>query len=158
SASFCILLWVMKLAFCCDAEALQEFRKEYQQQKEAMQKQPFFHRHFWLARGLRLLTFGRWPRKNRATQLVDEEREDDKLLRSRMPFHSVLGYPVRNTGVEPVVLAYLALLAFQLVPLPSFVARVLSPAGYDLYASAARAAGRNLGFHPLSVDPFATLG
>lgn len=149
----CFLLWIVKLTLCGRQDELGSFRELYQSERTNFRQVPFFNRHVWVARFSRLLTLGKWPRKNIAPDLVQTEEEPAPR---RLPYFSLFGFPVKNTGIEIAALLLLALIAIQLFPLPAILIRVLSPATSDLYRSAAKAAGTTLYFHPLSTDVFAT--
>lgn len=154
-AALCFLLWMLKLLYAGNHEQLSIFREQHRTEMEALRQRPIYYRHRWLARLLRLLSFGKWPKKYSADNLVEEQPTPDDDFRPHR-FHSFFGYPVRNTGVESIALVYFILIGLQLVPIPSFAARILSPSTLDLYTSAARATGTGAVFFPLSLDPFAT--
>ncbi|PWT93161.1 MAG: hypothetical protein C5B54_02300 [Acidobacteria bacterium] len=148
-----LVLWMIKLCFCGRRGVRDHFRKVYEQESAEFKKQPFFNRHYWLARVFRLITFGKWPRKYTAHELVEEEDDPSK---HRMAYFSLFGYPVKNTGLEVIGISFLLLMALQLIPLPAVLVRIVSPATSDLYRSAAMAAQTSIYFHPLSLNPFAT--
>lgn len=153
-SAVCFLLWLYKLLFAGTPEQLATFREMHAAEKAERMERPLFHRHLWLTRMLRLLTLGRWPKRNRATNLVEDTDEDSTTRRHT--FYSLFGYPVRKTGIESVAIVFLGLLCVQLIPLPKMLVAALSPATHDLYATAAAGADTNFYFCPLSLDPFAT--
>jgi len=155
-STVCFFLWILRIFLYHDRSELERFREIYTEEKERYKQQPLFNRNVWLARLLRLFTFGRWPRRNVAENLVVEGEEEPQALPRRLAFHSVFGFPVRNTGVEVLVLIFLGMHIFQLIPLPSFLVRMISPTTANLYSTAAEATGKALRFYPLSVDAFAT--
>jgi O-antigen ligase len=148
------LLWVFKLATYGDPAVLNDFRILHAGEKKRLRQFAFLHRHRWIARALRTLSFGHWPRRNVAENLIQDEAQ---TVPRRTHYHSLLGFPVKNTGLEPVILTFLVLLLIQLIPLPSVLFAVLSPATRDLYQSAARVTEESIQFHPISLDPTATL-
>lgn len=148
------LLWVFKLATCGDPAILNEFHLMHAEENKRLHQFAFFHRHRWIARALRILTLGRWPRRNIAENLIQDEAQ---TIPRRTHYHSLLGFPVKNTGLESVILTFLVLLLIQLIPFPSVLFALLSPTTRDLYQSAARVAGATIPFHPISLDPVATL-
>lgn len=157
TAAVCFLLWMLKLVYAGNPEELHLFRERKRQEAEELRKRPFFHRHYRLTRLVRILSFGKFPTKHVASNLVTEENaEDEEVHPSR--FYSFFGYPVRNTGIESVAIPFLLLLCVQLIPAPAFVVGLISPATLDLYASAARATGTSFSWIPLSLDSFATFG
>lgn len=155
TAALCFLLWMFKLIYGGNREQLHFFRQRHKQETEALAQRPFFHRHYRMAKLIRILTGGIFPRKHSAANLVTDQNQTEEQFQPRR-FFSFFGFPVRNTGIEAVAVAFLLLLCVQLAPLPAFLIRVLSPSTYDLYAGAARAAGESYAFIPLSLDPFAT--
>lgn len=148
------LLWVFKLSTCGDPAVLNEFHMLHAQEKQRLSQFAFFHRHRWIARFFRIATFGFWPRRNVAENLIQEEAQ---TVPRRTHYHSILGFPVKNTGLESVILTFLALLVVQLIPLPSVLFAVLSPATRDLYQTAAQVTQSAIESHPISLDPAATL-
>lgn len=151
----CLMVWISKLTLCGREDMLSHFRHLYEAERQIYEKQPFFGRHFWLARVFRILTFGNWPKKYKASNLLEGSDEEAASFR-RMPYYSAFGYPVKNTGLEILGLLLLLVLVLQIVPLPAFFVRVISPATADLYQTAATAAGKPIYFHPISINPFAT--
>lgn len=149
----CFLLWILKLATCGDPARLVEFQAMHEEENRTLRQFAFFHRHLWLTRLFRIVTFGRWPRKNVAENLVQEEFQP---VPRKTQYFSILGYPVKNTGLEPIGLCFLAIIAVQLIPLPSALLAVLSPTTRDLYRSAASVAETSVAFHTISLDPAAT--
>jgi putative inorganic carbon (HCO3(-)) transporter len=147
-----VLLWMSKLIFCADLSQLSEFRHLHHERKNILTKRPLSHRYSWLSRILRFITFGKWPRRYRAENLVDEENDSD-----RFPYYSVFGFPVRNTGIEKLAVLFLLLMALQIVPLPSQLIALISPVTENLYHSAARFTGAPLRYHPISLDAFTSL-
>ncbi|HSP05951.1 MAG TPA: O-antigen ligase family protein [Acidobacteriota bacterium] len=154
-AALCLLLWMVKLIYAGNPDELSAFRERHNRQVDELRQRPLFHRYALLARILRLISLGRWPKKNRAENLIQEgsHGDDEHPLR---PFYSFFGYPVCNTGIEAIVIAFVFLLCLQLVPIPSAVAALISPSTRDLYSTAAQATGATARFFPLSLDPFAT--
>jgi O-antigen ligase len=156
-AALCFLVWMIKLIYGGNREVLHLFREIHRRESEMLGRRPFFHRHYGLTRLARILTLGRFPRKNIADNLVtEEEAGEDGDLHPRK-FYSFFGYPVRNTGIEFIMLAFLVLLCVQMTPLPSFVVGLFSPAALNLYAGAARGTQTVSAFMPLSLDAFTTL-
>ncbi len=154
AAGLCFLLWITKLLFFGDPEYLSFFRQLQQEEKEQYLRAPFFHRHAFAGQVLRILTFGKWPRKYKATNLV---MESDSEPRPQSNFYSVFGFPVRNTKIEFLALVLLGFLVFQVLPLPHFVSKILSPQTAHLYETAAGAAETKIGFHPISLDAFGSV-
>jgi len=58
-------------------------------------------------------------------------------------------------GILPLILVN-AFLLFQVIPLPGYFVKILSPSTYDIYQSAAGLTG-NIGWLPISIYPRATL-
>lgn len=156
AAALGCLLWLVKLALAGRDDQLEFFRRLHAAEKEEFRQLAFFHRHFWLARFLRFVTLGRWPRRNLAPTLVITDPQAE-VAPQRLPYFSLFGFPVKNTGVEAIALLFLGLLVVQLIPLPSFLVAVFSPTAYSVYQSAARAAGTSAHMIPFSVDRYATL-
>jgi O-antigen ligase len=154
-AACCFLLWIVKLTMFAHPDELERFRGQMAEQKKLHGQYPFFHRHFLLARTLRFLTFGKWPRKNPAFHLLEEGPGLDE---PRLHYYSVFGYPVRNTGMETLALIFLALLTLQSLPLPHAVHQLVSPQESRLYETAASVSGTAVPMlHPVSISPFHTL-
>ena len=152
-AATIFFLWLLKLIFCVNADELDKFRSYYLKENEAFQKAPIFHRWPAVAFVLRILTVGRYPEKYEVTNLVDDDNQNEL---PRQTFYSVFGFPIRKTGVEIFAILFLLFLILQIIPLPHFITRIISPASAELYSSAYRAAGDRPGFHALSLDSFAT--
>lgn len=153
AAGLCFLLWLTKLLFLGDPEYLSLFRQHQKEEREAYLRTPYFHRHPFAGLILQVLTFGKWPRKYEATNLVEETSPEPRL---QTKFYSVFRYPVRNTKFELLALALLSVLVFQVLPLPHFVSKILSPQTAHLYETAAQAAETKISFHPISLDAFLT--
>jgi putative inorganic carbon (hco3(-)) transporter len=151
-ACVCFLLWVIKLFFYSDPQRLLHFRDEHGRETAEFRNAPFFHRFPFFAFLLRILTFGQWPKRNPRSTLMDVSESST----TRENFFNIFGYPVRNTGLEILGLMILAIFLIQMIPLPHFVSRILSPRSAELYSTAAAAAGTKLGLHSLSLDLFQT--
>src|SRR5215467_4835925 len=52
----CLMVWICKLTLCGREDLLSHFRHLYEAERQAYEKQPFFGRHFWLARVFWILT------------------------------------------------------------------------------------------------------
>ncbi len=100
----------------------------------------------------RFFTFGRYPQKYEASHLIEKPSHSFPV---HLKFFSIFGYPVRNTGIEPLFVIFLALILFQIVPLPSSVVRLISPSAAFLYQTA-DSSFENRYFLTLSVDWFST--
>jgi|GEM_PF-3422509 len=152
--AICCLFWIIKLVFLGNPEELERFRDLWERRNRARKAAPFFYRHPRAARSLSLLTFGKWPNKNPSysVEVIGLEPLDLSL-----PYHSFLGYPVRDTGLEWAALMFLAMLVLQIIPLPKLLTWMISPNARDLYESAASAAAVPLTFHPVSLNPFFTV-
>lgn len=146
------LLWCCKLTFCGDPAQLERFRDAHRESKQTWKGLPFFQRHLWLAQVFRLLTLGNWPKRNVAVTLVSEAGSE-----AHFPYYSILGFPVRKTGVEAVAILFLSLVLIQILPLPGFFIAIISPGTSDLYGSAARSAGIHPQFYTISLDAFTTV-
>ena len=152
TAALCLCLWFFKLFFLANNRDLIIFRSQYASYSRWRQSVPFFHRRSDLAKILRFFTFGYWPRKNPVFDLVPETEEPEEF-----EYTSFFGFPIKNTGVEKLGIAFLLLVLLQLLPIPSSIIAVLSPETHELYESAAQAAGIKMPLHPISLNPFTTL-
>jgi O-antigen ligase len=152
-SAICFLLWLVKLFIFANHDQLALFRKQHEAEKNDRKRSHFFNRHPWLSQIFRVLTFGKWPMKNVASNVVIEK--DDPVTRTNAYF-SVFGYPVRNTGLEKIGIFFLALIIFQLIPLPDVVHNSIFPGTAELYRSAAKLAGISAYSYPVSLNPFVT--
>jgi putative inorganic carbon (hco3(-)) transporter len=133
-------LWMMSLIFRDKDDYLP---------KENRKKVHFLLRHPWLIHGFRIVTFGKWPTKNTAPNIVIEEDR-------RSDYFSILDYPIRNTGLEKIGVLFFVLILLQLIPVPDLIQKLISPTTAELYRSAAKITGASAIIHPLSLDPFIT--
>lgn len=123
--------------------------KDERIQTQPQKKVHFLLRYPWLIHAFRIITFGKSPTKNTAPNIVVEDEH-------RLNYFSVLGYPIRNTGLEKIGLLFFVLILLQLIPIPQLIQKFISPATSELYGSAAKITGASGIFHPLSLDPFVT--
>ncbi len=149
----CCLLWLVRLFLCGKKDQLAVFRKLHAAEKKAREESHFFHRHPALFQALQIVTFGKWPRKNVASNVVIE---NDQSVTRNSRYFSLLGYPVRNTGFEKIGILFFVLVLLQLIPLPELVHTTIFPATAELYRSAAKLAGISNHSHPVSLNPFIT--
>ena len=151
-AAFCFFLWLVKLVFCAKSKQLLYFRQVHSAEQEQLKRAPFFHRWSLLATFFRLCTFGNWPRKNLRTDLVGLSNN-----LPRVTYYSILGFPVRNTGLEKIALGVLSILVIQIIPWPHSWVNAISPFTGKLYQSASEVVGLSLTKHPISLNYFSTL-
>lgn len=142
-AAALFLLWMIRLVINYNAEKLIRFQEQHQLKKNAQRKLPLLLQMF------RIITFGKWPARNTASNVVIEEDQ------SRQHF-SIFGYPIRNTGLEKIGLLFFVVIFFQLIPLPDLIQAYISPITSKLYRSAANLTGIPAHYHPLSLNPFVT--
>jgi len=147
------LIWFMRLMFLSDKKQLELFYKAQKTQGENARKLPLFSRRPYLAEVFRVLTLGRWPRKNPAENIVEESLLNHS---NQTDYFSLFRYPLRNSGLEKIGLAFLALVSLQLIPLPRPIMMFLSPAGAKYYETAAGLAGVQRSAFPISLNPYDT--
>jgi O-antigen ligase len=148
----CFLVWIFKLCFFGCRQALDAFADFHTVEKESLQRAPFFHHHRFLAHFFRLITLGRWPLKNIAFNLT----QNRSITTTRYTYFSIFAYPIRNTGIELPVLAFLLIGCLQLLFLPSYLLSFLSPSTYSIFKNAITVTGMTADWHSLSLDRFAT--
>ena len=61
-----------------------------------------------------------------------------------------------RTSFTILILSFLALMLFQMLPLPLSAIKLLSPAAYSVYSVATSALNLQIGWRTISLDPFAT--
>jgi O-antigen ligase len=141
----CFLVWIFRLCFWGHRRALDAFAHFHASEKESLQHAPFFHHHRFLAHFFRLLTLGRWPQKNVVFNLTHNR----SIATTRYTYFSIFGYPIRNTGIELPVLAFLLIGCLQLLSLPSYILSLLSPSTYSIFQNATTVTGMTASWHSL---------
>jgi putative inorganic carbon (hco3(-)) transporter len=148
SSIFLIEIIAALLFFCWMMSLVLRYQGEHTP-NVAQKKIPFLLRHPWLIHTFRIFTFGKWPTRNTAPNIVMEEDHRSKTF-------SLLGYPIKNTGLEKIGLLFFLLILLQLIPIPHVLQNYFSPNTAQLYSSAAKITGTSAALHPLSLDPFVT--
>jgi O-antigen ligase len=142
-AAILFLLWTTRLVIQYNTDQLTRFQELHQLKKNSQPKMS------WPFHILRMITFGKWPSRNSAENIMIEEDQ------TRQHF-SIFDYPVKNTGLEKIGLLFFAIIFFQLVPLPDLLQSYISPVTSRLYRGAANVTGISAQYHPLSLNSFVT--
>ncbi len=142
-SSALLLLWMIRLVIGYKTEELARFQEQHQLKKNALRRTP------WLLQISRIITFGKWPTINKASNVVIEGDYSSQHF-------SIFGYPIRNTGIEKIGLLFFVIILVQLFPMPDILQAYISPVTSKLYRGAANATGISAHFHPLSLNPFVT--